>query len=572
MPRIRASWLILIAVIIITAAAPSLRDQARVKPNWDPQPPNFFSPAFQKECAEFVERRYPLDPEMLTAAGAQAAAAASILDVDGPTAEGAEARGIALSLLARAIAAGGGPPAWASYVSVLFEGVEYHRLATYGFDPEDREEMIETERDLASRGGPSLLQPSDVAPLLEALNSWQAADPDNGLPTVLESYVLYGLRRDAEALSRWEVASGRPTVSDQGQAARTSVARLLTRMGYPEPIAVMVALSLPSFGFFSRLREGARMAVYEGRLAYLQGRNEDAIRLWEATSALGCHMQESAPDLLWFLVGKAVEGIGSGPAWRWLPDKHTGTSDGPLYDGRFWYGPQHAFYVSQVGEEADAKLRDRLVASTVRSQLLRRYTAHMMPFAGKLALAAAFSQLTLAVARLISILLLLFAAVSLAGRRNADEATPIGTGWKLVIALLGPFLVGLVAGLPFLLLAPDALDSPAILWTSLAPIPVGIALMSLLAARCRRRDSARFWDAWRGNLRAVIPPLVALGALAYLCIGLYSADPRAEVTRELNRSEMSRVVEMLGPSWHNPTIPPDAYRAQYPPETPPESP
>jgi len=190
------------------------------------------------------------------------------------------------------------------------------------------------------------------------------------------------------------------------------------------------------------------MAVYEGRLAYLQGRSEDAIRLWQATGTLGHHMQESADDVIWLLVGKAVEHIGSSPAWRWLPDKHTGTSDGPLYDGRFWYGPQHAFCVSQVGEAADAKMRDRLVANTVRTELTRQYIDSIMPFAQKHAFAIAFTHFGLVVAALVAMLLLLF------GRQG-----PIGSwldetfGIVLAFRWTGAALACAIMGFPLLVRA-----------------------------------------------------------------------------------------------------------------------
>lgn len=50
---------------------------------------------------------------------------------------------------------------------------------------------------------------------------------------------------------------------------------------------------------------------------------------------------------------------------------------------------------------------------------------------------------------------------------------------------------------------------------------------------------------------------------------------RARWVEQMSRSgvsEMAWFVEQLGPQWHNPTIPSDAWRAEYPPEPPSEHP
>ena len=134
-------------------------------------------------------------------------------------------------------------------------------------------------------------------------------------------------------------------------------------MGMPEPEAIITSWSALIFPSFARLRSSARIALYEGRLAQMQGRPEDAIRWWNSSIDIARHMEESTDSVIGFLVAAAIGGITGTPVWRWVHDERSGIPDGPLFKGRYFYGHQHAFYVSQVGEAADAELRDGIIAA-----------------------------------------------------------------------------------------------------------------------------------------------------------------------------------------------------------------
>ena len=304
----------------------------------------------------FVRERYPNDPEMLMAAG--------LLAKD---------KAASLGLLKEAAETANTPVAWAAYVSSLLGHVpRYERLGTQGVDPGDPEIVAQAKRDLAERGQPDALTANQVEPLLAALKGWQAADPQNAMPAVLEVFYLYGLHEDAEALERWRFAASLPLVSSRDAESRRPVARLLSRMGMPELEAIERSYGVRSYVCYPTVRECARIAVYEGRLAQMQGRSADAIAWWDATIAIGHHMQESATHLIDYLVGVAVEGIGAAPTWKWYLGAATGMEDGPLLKGRYFWGRQHEFFVTQVGETADRQVRDDLVLAKVRQMAHRR--------------------------------------------------------------------------------------------------------------------------------------------------------------------------------------------------------
>jgi hypothetical protein len=574
MRTIRASWLILIVAIVIITGLKPLRDQARRQGSmlvdslrahpavpgetYEMQSAQTALASCWQRCVEFVELRHPDDAEMLMAAGALVRA---------------HDREAALSLLKRAAEAGGGPPAWAAYAETLVAVVpSYVRLGTWGIDPGEPEAVAAAQRDTAAAGAPAELSPEEAAPILDALQGWQAADPDNALPVALATYYLYGLHRDDEALARWEAAGALPTVVNHGEQRMRAIARLLVRTGMPEAEAILAASYAIVFPTFARLRECARIASYEGRLAQIEGRPEDAIRWWNATIQLARHMQESTDTVIGLLVGAAMQSIGASPSWCWYHDGMTGIPGGPLLGGRVWYGPQHDFYLSQVGEAADLEVRDAFVASRVRMKLTRQYTSNLGAYADY-ERADRLLLLGLLAALLLILLLIVFLIEGTWARRSADDATSLRNAWQIIIAAL----VVLPAGVASFLAIRMPLDTFSYSLSDLLPIFVGALavaafaalLLPLLAAAFSRSPSARLRTAWRGNLRRVLPVAIALSALLYLGLGLAATRHRARWVRRMTdpgTTEMTRLADHFGPAWTDPTIPPDAWRAEYPPE------
>ncbi len=416
---------------------------------------------YRRRAADFVKERCPNDPEMLLAAG--------LLTNDAED---------ALSLLKRAVDKSDSPAAWAAYVTQLIRALEltYERPGTWGMDPEDEKAMAEFESFVEERNAPRKLDPAEAAPVLEAIADWERADPENAMPLAAEVVYLYGLHEDEKALARWRHAAGLPVASTRMQEHFHALARLLHAMGMSDMQAIQSSYQIKLPSYSSRFRTCARIAWYEGRLAQMEGRADDAIAWWNSTIAVGRHIQESANTMVEYLVGSAVEAVGAQPAWKWYLGVATGMKEGPLLKGRYFWGPQHEFYVSQVGEAADAKVRDSLVKAKVRSQNARKALGEL------LGLQLAWTRLLTAsalVSLLVASLVVLFAASGSWRRRQADEATLLSPGWRAGIVVVTVILAGLAATL--MLTSPVMASSVGLRVLVLAPLTLVLCwLLALL--------------------------------------------------------------------------------------------
>jgi len=567
MPRVRSAWLILIVVIAVVAVVSPLRQQVGLQWAMLSQLPRRQSPGvseqpfgsatillvpYQDRCVGFVTRHYPNDSEMLLAAGALADDRA---------------------LLERAAEGSKTPAAWAAYVDALLQTEpRFERVGAAGVDPADSHAVAQEEQRIAESRSPTRLSPQEAAPGLRALDAWHAADPKNGLPLAMEALYLYGLHRDDAALAQWEAAGRLPEVSNRSQERTRAMTRLLVRMGMPEPEAIAASSAAVIFPSLARVRSCARIAVYEGRLAQIQGRAADAVRWWDATVKLGRHMQASADAIIGFLVGVAVEAIGGAPAWQWYLDRASGVPNGPLFQGRYFYGSQHALYVREEGEAGAAQLRDQLVVGKLRTQLVRRYTEGLTVFddyyrSDRL---LAFGQVT---AMLLLLLLVFFAATGTWSRQGADQATELSWAWQGIITVLVLAPVTVIGVGAFLAPMNGEMPSTAIpvahFLAALGLSAFAVIVLPLFAAAFTRRSPARPRTAWRGNLRRVLPTALVLGVILYLGLALAAMSVRARWTREVTRpgmSEMTWLVRKAGPAWSHPQIPPDSWRADYPPK------
>lgn len=506
---------------------------------------------YRQRARSFAQTHYPGDAAMLMAAG--------LLVEDADTGR---------RLLREAAETGRKPAAWAAYAGRLMEtAAQYDRIGISGADPEDAEAMAEMERRVRNSGLPAKLSQHEVAPVLQAFRDWEAAEPKNAMPLALEVYYLYGLHRDAEALATWQRAASLPRVTDYNQERAQAVARLLSAMGMREREAASAATFSSDLLLYVYLRSCARIATYEGRLAQMNHNPEEAIRLWNATMGFGRRMQDSADAVIGFLVGVAVESIGAGPTWKWGADRSSGIPRGPLGGFRYFYGPQHGFYVSQVGELADSRVRDSLIRARVRASLLQNLVSERMD-AGlvKPGLLLGLSGLTIG---LLAALLVVFAAISIRFRRQADEATELRVGAQLTILVFAfiPVCAGIAAYWPLW----DLQRGPALLRALLGGYLftfLAMLLLPLLAARFSRLPSARLAAAWRGNLRRILPLAVASLAIAALALGIAGKNMERKWAREWyapGYSEMKSLISLAGPAWTNPKIPADAWRAEYPP-------
>jgi len=505
-------------------------------------------------AAAFVLERYPNDPEMLIAAG---------MLMRDPN----EAR----ELLKSAVEKSGSGAAWAAYAQAVMEsGPAYGRPGTWGVDPADPGAVAEAERGIAEKGVPQRLTLEEAEPVLHVLRQWQKVEPENALPLVWEMYYLYGLHKDEETLARWDKAGALPEVNSHTQEFIWYTAQLLEAMGMSPWESVMNSFNSGSaFGPLSKLRTCARIGVYEGRLAEIKGRGQEAVQWWMATFGFGEHMQESAETLIEASVGIAIEGIGGSPVWVWQPDRMTGIPDGPLLKGRLFHGKSHEFFVREAGQQAADEIRDSMVKAKGRSMLTRQYVERRGALPDGVLRSMTLRGLGLFSAMLLLAALLGFSAVSLWARRKADEATSLGWrgGLGLTLIALAPLGLGLglavaTAKTPIMIpaLAAGVFGGPGISFMLLLILPLAAAFRS-------RAPEAGLFTAWRGNLRRVLPLAAIVLAIVSLGFAITGRWAEARWVRSWQpETEMQRVEKAIGPEWTNPTIPPDSWRNEPPPD------
>ena len=509
---------------------------------------------YVERAGEFVRTRYPDDPDMLMAAG--------IL--------GAEYEGD-LTLLREAAEKGGGAE-WAAYAgAAVWAGPEYWSLALRGVDPRDPDSVRRVRDEIEAAGLPTALTEEQAEPVLEVCRGWEHADPGNGIPAALEVYYLYGLGREEGARERWEHAGAQPHASLYVQETIWAMQRLLTSMGMSERDSVNSGFSL---GFEVRhavaqmARRGATIGRHEGQRAQMEGRHEDAFAWWNATMALGRHMQESSDTMMEVLEAIVIEAVGAWEIWRRRPDRETGVEGGPLDGGRLYQGPAYGEFVNRYGEEAAREVREGLVRAKLRSTMVKkRHWDIIWRFDQRLR-SGWLQGMAVASGALLVVFLLVWIGVSLVRRRAADEATGLSRRAAMVIAVacLMPLIALGVIIWPLggLLFGPagQAAVLAVVAASLLSPI-----FVPLIMVRWTRYGNARNRTVWRGNLRRVLPLAMAMCAAVSLVAGIVGMRVERTWARDwYSQTEMERVVEVIGPEWHDPPIPPDAWRNEPPPE------
>jgi hypothetical protein len=96
-----------------------------------------------------------------------------------------------------------------------------------------------------------------------------------------------------------------------------------------------------------------------------------------------------------------------------------------------------------------------------------------------------------------------------------------------------------------------------------------VVVIPPLAAISSRAAGFRFRTAWRGNLRRLLPVVIALCAIIFLGMSAYAARLRSQWAEKWSApgvNEMSDMIRSLGDKWTSPPIPADAWRSEYAPE------
>jgi len=567
---IRVSWLIVGVACTAIAVAPRLRTQVSLRTipaaalaSRDPSAEMGDcwqlcqdTRAYSDRAARFVEEHFPGDAQMLLAAG--------LLSDDS-------------SLISRAAEEGTSLAATVCRVNDLMSKTpSYHSIAGSGFDPTDTTAIKEEESRIAREGYATRLTWDEVRPVLAALGAWEKAGPGNGMPTALRAYYLYGLGRHREALLAWTAAARKPSASMGSALLVRPVRDFLMAMGAPPADALAISLlsSHPYWVVPAKVREMTRISLYEGRLAQLSDRPHEAVAWWQSAIDLGWHIHEDAADAIECINGTAVMGIGAGAIWPWIADSFSDISGGPLMGGRLFWGKEHKFFASQVGAQRDKDVLDRLLCAKARSPFLRDFMSDPAPnpVLEYGTLHRYRDQATVTALGTLA-LLGIFLAIGTWSRQDADLSVGRESVWSAVLLVLTAGPVGL-GSLVIPQLKDEFMPATALARAALLVVPVALAvaatlMLTFVAAVVGRVSGSHLTTRWRGHMRRLLPRAAAVFALLSLSLLWWVAREEGRWYAKWSRAgatEMSELIRSLGDKWTNPTIPPDAWRAEYPPE------
>jgi hypothetical protein len=229
-------------------------------------------------------------------------------------------------------------------------------------------------------------------------------------------------------------------------------------------------------------------------------------------------------------------------------------------------GPQHSFYVSQVGQTSDAAVRDRLLQGMMRGTIMRQHLRSRLEPSDRLGRAAYLLCMGNLVAVQFFVFAVLFVALVSWGRAGADRATGLRAVWQVAIAAL--VLPVPAAGAMIALRMSGYPEIPsADLWALVALPVLFVLVLCLIAAVRSRTGRGGLFTAWRGALRRVLPAAMALLALCYLGCGIAAMEVRGSISRDMekaNWNEVTYLAQQSGSEWTNPKIPRDAWSAVHP--------
>jgi hypothetical protein len=269
------------------------------------------------------------------------------------------------------------------------------------------------------------------------------------------------------------------------------------------------------------------------------------------------------------MTASRYEDIAASPVWEWRHDNLTGTTGGPLGNGRLWRGPHYELYVEQMGEEAAADLRDRVIRGKMRRRLVSDADIQWLLESDEIALTgyALFLGRVIAQQFLLAIVLLAVVAICL-GRRSWSDP---GSRWRVLVPCIGALLIpiaGAAAGLWF----PKAAFISQGLVNAAVFFPVALVMLASVSVLWQERRHGRtILAAWALRVRGSLLATVALLAVAYLGVGIAAAGMRSELARDCldeQRGDLQHIVDQLGTAWTDPVIPEDAWRDEHPPARP----
>ena len=369
--------------------------------------------------------------------------------------------------------------------------------------------------------------PQEIAACNQDAEAGERADPDNSYFPLMLAYGLFAAHQNAAALAAVKRASGKP-VWNEYLTENVDAKWRLHREAFGDPgalpqTAVWSSEVLPEY---QRLRQAARIVVYQAMLKEQAGRKEEGYQLREAIRRCGDIMRVQSTTLIGSLVGVAITAIaearpGGAPALR----QGTGEEPEQIAQQRL---NAYCAYVTEIGHpEAAQKARDeetarRTVQGTMKDdpEMLRVLGPHR--------------QLTYwwmaGVGLLLNIAWLLVLRIAAAGGSCLAARPGLLPSAAQLVRAFGLWLLLFLFGMLAVgFLSFDASDPRGLVWSAGLGLvgTAGLATWYVIRGLCRLPPSQR-----RAVLK-IAALLPVFGGVIYgvLCLTQWVAWPLAEILR-----------------------------------------
>jgi hypothetical protein len=379
---------------------------------------------------------------------------------------------------------------------------------------------------------PLVLSEAKLTPALDRLDAWAAADPENAAPDALAADLLFGARKDSEALARAEAAARKRFFTLYNLDMTRALMHRYRLCGMPAGNAAFDA-SVGSLEETRPLRDLAHVMQGIGWDRFDDGDKTTAFRYWLTAAGIGRLMDSHQREtMIEQLVGVSVECIGYAPIYHFVrAPQAKARFDG----GDYLPGDAYASFVAIRGKPAADRIYQRLAALTAwrdnagkatggdEAQALSPTDLALIPYgwclAGRNVSMYAFP------AALVAALLSLLALI--VGRRSQRTLSPLWSAILIAIAICAPIAIGASGTIRFAVtLWLRGLDRANMPWSAIAQwlrsvVAVGLplllaAVLALAAWWVARKRRVRYRSALAGALRQVLPSALAVLALVWV--------------------------------------------------------
>jgi hypothetical protein len=334
------------------------------------------------------------------------------------------------------------PAPLAAFLNSQVRELSYRRDEDWGYGqtlPPGREE--------------ELLTPQQAQPAAAALEAWQGLEPDNAAPKALLAWLYFGEKKDAAGMEQLQAAARSPRLDFHTSDMLKAQIRTLQAGGLTDFDAATAGSASLLFPQLAGLRSIARVAVYKGYAAQAAGQSQEALADWLAVIHFGRLMRYQDKTIIGYLVGTAIEAIGTAPIYKWSRRNFAQANNltpaypltgrtGRYNNGDIYQGKSHNYFLKYAGPAETSDILAHLEQAHAAKLLLGNDSqADIDNWMRSLVMLRPGLVMLLG----IGVLLALASLAGILTRGKKDRLPALRLPWAIVVSLLALLPVGIFA-------------------------------------------------------------------------------------------------------------------------------